>query len=102
MFHCRTVLGSFWTAETALTNQHQVVDEGPYGVVRHPIYSFAILMYAGVGLTFFSWWNCLLAGLVVLGYFLKSNVEDQFLKENLPGYGEYSQRVKQRIIPGVW
>jgi protein-S-isoprenylcysteine O-methyltransferase Ste14 len=102
MFHCRNVLGAFWTAETALTDQHRVVDEGPYGVVRHPIYSFAILMYVGLSLAFFSWWNCLLAGLVILGYFLKSMVEDQFLNENLPRYPEYSQRVKQRIIPGVW
>lgn len=102
MFHCRAVLGSFWTAETALKAEHQVVENGPYGVVRHPIYSFAVLMYAGLGFAFFAWWNWLLVGLVILGYFLKSTVEDQFLSENLPGYRKYSQRVKHRIIPGVW
>jgi protein-S-isoprenylcysteine O-methyltransferase Ste14 len=102
MFHCRTVLGRFWTAETSLRKEHQVVENGPYRMVRHPIYSFAILMYAGLGILFLAWWNLLLAGVMILGYVLKSSVEDQFLEKNLPGYHEYRQRVRWRILPGVW
>ncbi|HEX2998449.1 MAG TPA: isoprenylcysteine carboxylmethyltransferase family protein, partial [Anaerolineales bacterium] len=49
MFYCRHYLGRFWTAETNLNKNHQIVDTGPYHFVRHPIYTFAILMYLGLG-----------------------------------------------------
>ena len=102
MFYCRHYLGRFWTAETTLMDGHQVVDTGPYGVVRHPIYSFAIVMYVGVGIVFPVWWNLLLVLGIVGAYALKAQEEDGFLEEELEGYREYKERVQYRIIPWVW
>lgn len=102
MFYCRSYLGRFWTAETTLMEGHQVVASGPYGLVRHPIYTFAGLMYAGLALAFPTWWVALVAGLIVVAYALKAQDEERFLRQELPGYGEYQRRVKRRLIPGVW
>jgi protein-S-isoprenylcysteine O-methyltransferase Ste14 len=89
MFYCRRALGRFWTAETTLLAEHQVVTGGPYRLVRHPIYSCAILMYLGWGLVFPAWWNLLAVGMAIGAYALKAWDEDRFLEQGLPGYREY-------------
>lgn len=71
-FYCRAVLGKFWTAEAARQVNHAVIDYGPYSVARHPIYSFAILLYLGLGLVFPVWWNLLAAAGIALGCALKA------------------------------
>jgi len=38
-FYCRHVLGRFWSAPTTLQVNHEIIDQGPYGIVRHPIYT---------------------------------------------------------------
>jgi len=102
-FYCRSYLGRFWTAETTLQPGHQVVDSGPYGVVRHPIYTTALMMYLGTVLVFATWWNWLVYGLLVVAYVLKTRSEEVFLAANLaPDYWEYQRRVRYRLIPGVW
>jgi protein-S-isoprenylcysteine O-methyltransferase Ste14 len=98
-FYCRRLLGCFWTAETALPPEHQIVDCGPYRLVRHPIYTCAALLYLGLALIFPTWWNILAGGLVVAGYVLKALDEDRYLKRNLPGYQDYQRRVPHRLIP---
>ncbi len=59
-------------------------------------------MYLGTALVFAAWWNGLIAGLVMLGYALKAKLEDDFLACNLPGYQDYCQRVRHRLVPGLW
>ncbi len=102
MFYSRHYLGRFWTAETTLMPDHQLVDQGPYRIVRHPIYTFAISMYAGLGLVFPAWWNALSVSIIVIAYALKAWEEDRFLEQSLPGYTEYRQRVRYRLVPGLW
>jgi len=101
-FYCRRYLGRFWTAEAALMGGHRVVDSGPYGVVRHPIYGFALVMYAGAAVEFPVWWSAMACGLVMLGYVLKAAEEDRFLAAHLAGYPEYRRRVRYRLLPWVW
>ncbi len=101
-FFCRSVLGKFWTAEAVVQTDHQVIDAGPYGVVRHPIYSFAILLYAGTALTFLNGWTLLFAGGIAAAYVIKARLEDRMLGASLPGYADYSRRVKYRLLPGIW
>ncbi len=102
MCACRRHLGKFHMVDTRVVPEHQVVDSGPYGVVRHPIYAFATVMYVGLGLAFLTWWDALLVAVVVVSYLLKVRIEDDFLAAHLPGYREYRRRVRWRVIPGVW
>jgi len=102
MFYCRHYLGEIWTAETNLTKDHQIIDTGPYRFVRHPIYTFAILMYIGFGLVFLSSGSALLVGVIVAAYILKTKDEDIFLERNLPGYREYKSHIRYHLVPYLW
>ncbi len=101
-FYCRRYLGTMWTAETALQPAHHIIDRGPYGVVRHPIYTSAVILYVGLALTYAAWWTALPAVVVVAAYVLKARLEDGFLADQLPGYRAYQAKVRFRLIPGVW
>ena len=102
-FYARHYLGRFWTAETTVKADHRIIDHGPYGVVRHPIYTAAIGMYLGGGLAFATWWGLAAALFVIVGYVLKTRLEDDFLADRMaPGYGDYRRRVRYRLAPGVW
>jgi protein-S-isoprenylcysteine O-methyltransferase Ste14 len=102
MFYSRRYLGRFWTAEATLAAGHRIVDHGPYGVVRHPIYSFVLVMYIGLALVFPNGWVIAACLVAMAGYLVKTKLEDDFLARNLGGYGEYQQRVRFRLIPFFW
>jgi protein-S-isoprenylcysteine O-methyltransferase Ste14 len=102
MFYCRHHLGRFWTAETSLVKEHQIIDSGPYHFIRHPIYTFALVMYVGLALGFHSVWSLFLVGIICAVYIFKTKDEDTFLEKNLSGYQEYKSRVRFRLFPGLW
>lgn len=81
---------------------HKVVDTGPYAVVRHPGYIFAILMAAGMPLAMGSIYGLIPAAMMVLMILIRTLAEDATLKAELPGYKDYAMRVKHRWIPGVF
>jgi protein-S-isoprenylcysteine O-methyltransferase Ste14 len=81
---------------------HEVISSGPYAIVRHPGYAFAILMIAGMPLAMGSLYGLIPAGVLLLLVLIRTLGEDATLKAELPGYREYAARVKQRWIPGVW
>ena len=81
---------------------HTVIDTGPYALVRHPGYVAACLLCLGMPLALGSLWAfipVILSGLLMV---LRTVWEDQTLREELAGYEEYTQRVRYRLIPGVW
>lgn len=81
---------------------HEVITTGPYAIVRHPGYGFALLMIAGMPLSMGSLYGLIPAGVMLLLVLIRTLGEDATLKAELPGYREYAARVKQRWIPGVW
>jgi protein-S-isoprenylcysteine O-methyltransferase Ste14 len=81
---------------------HQVVSDGPYRLVRHPGYAgvlpFAIALPVMLG----SLW-ALVPGLVlVVSVVGRTALEDQTLLRDLDGYAAYAERVRFRLVPGVW
>ena len=79
----------------------QLVNQGPYAIVRHPISSGLILGAFGWGLWLHAWLTLLFAvGLLVL-FDLKVRQEERWLCERYPEYGEYQKRVK-KLVPWVW
>jgi protein-S-isoprenylcysteine O-methyltransferase Ste14 len=92
-----------YAASTIQVEEEQpVVSTGPYAYVRHPMYSGALLLLAAMPLGLGSWWSVLL----VLPFFpvlvWRILDEELFLRRNLPGYAEYMQRVRYRLVPRVW
>jgi protein-S-isoprenylcysteine O-methyltransferase Ste14 len=80
----------------------RVCTTGPYAYVRHPMYIAIILLMlclpAALGSLFAFIPAVIIAGLFVL----RTSLEDRTLKEELPGYTEYAQKVRFRLIPGLW
>ncbi len=86
------------------SERHQkVVDTGVYAVVRHPMYSGGILLIIGMPLWLQSYAAALLAIIpsALLGV-LRILVEERLLKQQLPGYAAYTERVRYRLVPFVW
>jgi protein-S-isoprenylcysteine O-methyltransferase Ste14 len=81
---------------------HKVVDTGPYAIVRHPGYAFGYLFFLGIPLALGSLWALIPATLIGPLLVLRTVWEDQTLQEELTGYKEYAQRVRYRLVPGVW
>jgi protein-S-isoprenylcysteine O-methyltransferase Ste14 len=81
---------------------HHVVDTGPYAIIRHPGYLAACLMFPGIGLALGSWWALIPAGFATLLILIRTEWEDRTLQAELDGYAVYAQRVRFRLIPGVW
>lgn len=79
-----------------------VIDTGPYAIVRHPGYTSGSLLALSMPLCLGSWWALLPALLVVAGLIPRTLFEERTLRAELPGYTEYTQRVKWRWLPGVW
>jgi protein-S-isoprenylcysteine O-methyltransferase Ste14 len=79
-----------------------VIDTGPYAIVRHPGYIFGSVLALSIALCLGSFWALLPALLVVVGLIPRTLFEERTLRAELPGYTEYTQRVKWRWVPGVW
>lgn len=81
---------------------HTVAQEGPYRWIRHPGYTGSILMEIGAPLTLGSWWALLPSALLIILLVVRTVLEDRTLQAGLGGYAAYVQKVKYRLVPGIW
>ena len=96
----RVVLGGNWSARVTLKEEHELIQRGPYRIVRHPIYSGLLLMILGTtvlvgqvsGFVALLIWFC--------GVWIKLRQEEDLLTRRLPGYSEYKARTKA-LVPFV-
>ena len=80
----------------------KVISNGPYAIVRHPMYVGAFLVYAASPLALGSYW-AVLPGLMILPVLIFRILdEEKLLLRDLPGYREYTQKVTYRLLPGIW
>ncbi|HVK81760.1 MAG TPA: isoprenylcysteine carboxylmethyltransferase family protein [Verrucomicrobiae bacterium] len=91
----RLHLGPLWSSTSAPTQDHRVVDTGPYGIVRHPVY--AGLLLAAIATALERGRLEALAGVLVLiaGVSLRAKLEERFLRRDLgdDAYASYRRRV---------
>ena len=92
-----------WLSRTVEVQENQkVIDTGLYGVVRHPMYMATLLLFLAMPLVLGS----PLSFIITLAYIpiiaRRIRNEEQVLEEGLPGYREYKQRVRHKVIPFVW
>ena len=79
-----------------------VVDTGMYGIVRHPMYAVTILLFLTIPLVLGSWYALIAFGFYPAVIVVRLKDEEELLTKELPGYAEYKQKVKYRIIPFIW
>jgi protein-S-isoprenylcysteine O-methyltransferase Ste14 len=78
-----------------------LLQTGPYRIVRHPIYSGAILMAFGWAFWVQGWLTIVYAMILLLFFDIKARREEQWLKEKLSGYSSYQKRVR-KLIPFIY
>jgi len=95
----RACLGSNWSSSVTVKRDHELIRRGPYAMVRHPIYSGLFFALAGTAITVGEIRALLGLVLAFLYFFLKSGLEEQFMREEFDGeYVQYAQHVR-RLIP---
>ena len=82
--------------------RQRVVDGGPYGVVRHPMYAGIALVTLGMPLWLGSTAGVLAALVPIAILAVRIGIEERFLRAELAGYAAYAARVRARLVPGVW
>ena len=81
---------------------HHVVSSGPYRWIRHPGYAGALLSYLATPLFLDSPWAFLPTVFITIVLVIRTALEDRVLRAELEGYCAYAQRVRYRLLPGVW
>jgi protein-S-isoprenylcysteine O-methyltransferase Ste14 len=79
-----------------------LISTGPYARVRHPMYLAALLIFMLAPLALDSLWGLIPALFVAAGFVLRILAEEKTLLRELPGYVEYCQQVRYRLLPGIW
>jgi len=80
----------------------QLVSTGLYGLVRHPMYTSNIFLLVGTPLALGSYWGLLFVVPGLLVFAVRIRDEEKLLQDELAGYREYMQRVRYRLVPGIW
>ena len=80
----------------------KVIDTGLYGIVRHPMYMATIVLFLSMPLVLGSLYSfiIMLAYIPIIAKRIRN--EEKVLEESLPGYKEYKQKVKYKVIPFIW
>jgi len=93
----RSVLGTNWSARVSLKEGHELVQRGPYRVVRHPIYSGLLLMISGTAVLAGQVSGLVAVIVSFLGLWIKSRQEEILLSKHFPEYALYKARTKALI-----
>jgi len=85
-----------------VADAQKVITTGPYALVRHPMYLGFTLLFLATPLALGSFWAMIPFAMVVLVLIPRILSEEKVLTAELEGYQEYKERVKYRLIPGIW
>ena len=94
----------FFTSTVRIQTErgHRVCDSGPYRYLRHPGYAGNLLPLVGIPLALDSLWAFAATGAALVISLVRTALEDRTLMAGLPGYRRYAQRVRYRLLPGLW
>ncbi|WP_051870781.1 methyltransferase family protein [Geobacillus vulcani] len=94
----RRILGRNWSGNVVIQKGHQLIQEGPYSIVRHPIYTGVVFTLFGSAIVLTGLEGFIVAILCSVGLYFKAKKEEKLLIEQFPKeYPEYKKRVKTLI-----
>lgn len=93
---------TFVGATVRIFEGQKVISSGPYALVRHPKYVGDLVFIAGIPLALGSWWGLFVLAVTIPGLVWRILDEEKLLKKDLPGYVEYTHKVRYRLAPHLW
>ena len=95
-------VNTFTAGTIEISSEQAVISTGPYAVIRHPMYSGALILLLGTPLALSSFWGLL--ALIPMAAALAARLldEEKLLAAELPGYKEYCRKVRFHLVPFVW
>jgi protein-S-isoprenylcysteine O-methyltransferase Ste14 len=93
---------TFASATIELAPEQKVISTGPYKLVRHPMYMGAFFLLVGIPLSLGSLWGLFAIALMMPALIWRLLNEETFLVKSLPGYSEYQNTVRHRLVPFIW
>jgi protein-S-isoprenylcysteine O-methyltransferase Ste14 len=98
----RFYIGKNWDGMVVLKENHQLMRRGPYGIVRHPIYSGFMLATLGTAMVQGEVWRLSSVALIVIAWGYKARMEEKFLIERFGDQYEQYRRDVKALVPAVW
>ena len=102
MFYFVFRVNSYGASNIRVEPNQQVISSGPYALVRHPMYDGALVMTISIPLALGSWWALALLLITIPVLVIRILDEEKVLAKDLPGYTEYEQKVRYRLMPYLW
>ena len=98
------IVNSFFSGTVRIQEErgHRVISSGPYRIVRHPGYTGGLLSSLATPFMLGTLWALIPVGLTTVIYIVRTALEDRTLQDELPGYREYAQKTRYRLLPGIW
>ena len=93
---------TFTSATIEVYPEQKVVSSGLYALVRHPMYMGGLVMFVGMILSLGSWWGLVMFALMMPALIWRIFDEEKLLTKDLPGYAEYKNTVRYRLVPFIW
>ena len=93
---------SYTAATIGVEAGQTVISTGPYAKVRHPMYSGAMLYMFGTSPALGSYWGLIAFTVMLASLIWRLHDEERILVRELPGYAEYRDSVRYRLVPHVW
>jgi protein-S-isoprenylcysteine O-methyltransferase Ste14 len=93
---------TYGAANIRVEEDQKVISTGLYARIRHPMYMGVLVMCIGIPLALGSYWGLLVLALISSGLIWRILDEEKALRQDLPGYAEYMQKVRYRLVPYLW
>jgi protein-S-isoprenylcysteine O-methyltransferase Ste14 len=98
-----TIRENRYASRVIEVQDHQpVIASGPYALIRHPMYLAMTLVLGFSPLALGSWWGAIPCLLIPILLAARIRHEEEMLRKGLPGYEEYTRRVRHRLVPFLW
>src|SRR5215467_1095388 len=102
IFYPVSKVNTYAAANVRVEEGQKVISTGMYGFVRHPMYFGALFLLVGTPIALGSWWSLLVVPVFIPILVVRILNEEKVLARDLPGYVEYMQKVRYRLVPHIW
>lgn len=99
--YARSTLGANWSGNVTLKDGHTLITTGPYGAVRHPIYTGFLLLFFGNAIMVGDWRGLIAVAIVLASFWLKLSSEEKLLQKRFGEAFAAYRRKTSALVPGI-